>query len=203
MKIKQSLAITLLFASSFLHGDEGAIPQWGGAPPSVYPSPGNSQRVPPSIPKPLIRPRINTPGGLANESVYPLPSTDNTQGRTSNISVTEAQDEASQFMNLIDAGQYGGAWADASPIMKDVITQSQWISAMTETRRKLGNVLSRKLVSNKSRNILPFGTQGNFMILQYRTLFSWNVYQDEIIVLTTNEREQWRVFSYTLQSQQQ
>lgn len=193
-----AIGIAVTNALLALEGDEGAIPQWGAAAPSVYPSEGRSVKVPPSPPKPMIRPRINTPGGVAKESVYPLPSTDITQGRTSNISVTEAQDEAAHFLNLIDQAQYGNAWSDASTIMKDVIGQNQWIGAMTTTRKSLGNVLSRKLVSNQSRNTLPYGTQGNFMILVYRTLFSWNVYKDETIILTPDQKEQWRVINYSL-----
>src|ERR1700722_13596200 len=115
--------------------------------------------------------------------IYPRDPIDTSQGAVTNPAVTEAMDEASHWLNLIDQGQYGSAWLDSGSIMQDIITESQWIGAMDEVRAPYSNSLSRKKVSTQSITTLPHGTKGNFMLIDYRTQFSGNFSGKERIIL--------------------
>ncbi len=143
---------------------------------------------------------VFTPNTAPNPPVYPPNPIDPTQGATTNPAVTEAMDEASHWLNLIDQGQYGSAWLDSGPLMKDIITEQEWIGAMDEVRAPFGNVRTRKVARNQSISALPHGTKGNFMLLEYRTQFSGNFTAKERLILMTDSLGQWRVISYDVKS---
>lgn len=150
-------------------------------------------------PKGPLRPVSLAPGPVKHEGpVYPVPPTDTTGGRTTQTSFTEASSEASHWLTLIDQKQFQGAWDDSGPLLKDVIGPAQWDAALSGTRTRLGNVLSRKLTTHQSLSALPHGTRGNFIIIEYQTQFSWNIRGTETVTMMTNERGQWRVIGYSL-----
>lgn len=131
------------------------------------------------------------------QTPYPVSPFDTSRGGTTD-KVTSAQDEAAHWLALIDQGQYAAAWMDSGPLLKDIITQDEWVGAMTAIRRPFGNVLDRKRSLNQSTSSLPNGTKGNFVILTYRTKFSRNITGTETVVLVTNQLGQFRVISYSI-----
>lgn len=143
---------------------------------------------------------VFTPNTAPSPPVYPRNPIDESSGALINPAVTDATAEASHWLNLIDQGQYGAAWLDAGPLMKDILTESQWIGAMDEVRSPFQNAISRKISHNQSISVLPHGTKGNFMLVEYNTQFSGNSNGKERLILMTNPLGEWRVISYDVKS---
>lgn len=131
------------------------------------------------------------------QTPYPVSPFDTSRGSTTE-KITSAQDEAAHWLALIDQGQYAASWMDSGPLLKDIISQTEWVGAMNAVRRPFGNVLDRKKALNQSTSSLPNGTKGNFIMLTYTTKFSRNVTGTESLVLITNQLGQFRVISYSI-----
>jgi hypothetical protein len=148
---------------------------------------------------------VFTPHSQPVPRVYPARPDDfvkDNEGSTSNPAVTQAMAEASHWLNLVDQQQYGPAWLDSGPLMKDIINEQEWIGAMDYVRAPFGNNLSRQLNKSRSISALPHGTKGNFMSLEYRSQFSGNHGAIERIALMSDSLGQWRVISYDIRSSQ-
>ncbi len=119
-----------------------------------------------------------------------------TQGGSTSPVYSDALSEASHFLNLIDQNQYGPAWQDAGPLLKDCVTEDQWIGAMYKTRRPLGNVRSRKATGQQIQDRLPHGTRGYFVLLRYDTQFAGSNKGREELALMRDEFGRFRAVSY-------
>lgn len=129
---------------------------------------------------------------------YPPNPYDNEGGQRA-PAFSEANSWAIHFINLIDQYQYSSAWLEAGGLMRDVITQDQWTAAMDAIRTPLGPNLARKVSSHQSADILPYGTHGNFMIIQYDASFANLPSTTETITLyTEGPLAIWKVISYNL-----
>ncbi|MFZ0565128.1 MAG: DUF4019 domain-containing protein [Chlamydiales bacterium] len=117
-------------------------------------------------------------------------------------SYTAARAEAEYWLNLIDQGQYGPSWLGLGILTKNVVTQQQWVAAMAATRKNWKNVVSRKVSAHQIVQTLPYGgSQGNFMVIQYKTSFSNKPGMVETVTLTTEGYLQlWKVISYNIGS---
>ncbi|NGX46570.1 MAG: hypothetical protein K940chlam2_01765 [Chlamydiae bacterium] len=113
---------------------------------------------------------------------------------------SESNAEAISWLTLQDQGQYGSAWSDASSLMKDIITQSQWVAAMKALRQPLGSVKTRKTGTPQTVKSLPGGTKGDFVIISYQTSFSFKSLATEKVTLMTDALNQWRVVAYDVSS---
>src|ERR1700733_5403735 len=76
---------------------------------------------------------------------YPISPYDTSRGGRTDP-VVAAQDEGAHWLQLLDQQQYGPSWSDAGSLLKDIISQNQWIGAMSVVRRPFGNVLSRNRI---------------------------------------------------------
>lgn len=126
---------------------------------------------------------------------YPEPSASN--DREPNF--TEANAEAMHWLNLIDQFQYGPSWLDSGALFRDIITQEQWIAAMTDLRTPLGTLRTRKLAKYTETNRLTFGTEGHFMIITYRSEYSKRANAVEEVILKAEDQLQlWKVIHYQI-----
>jgi hypothetical protein len=186
-----------------------AVPPYTPTPPPLKgipdptPEAAHAQKLPPYTHIDVNRNAISNPSEIPHinpevpYSPYPVTPFDTTQGRTTDP-VVAAQDEAAHWLGLLDQGQYGPSWLDSGSLMKDILSEQQWMGAMQANRKPYGNVLSRRPGPNASTTTLAHGTKGNFMVIRYDTLFSRNIRATETLILMQNQLGQWRVVSYTI-----
>lgn len=121
------------------------------------------------------------------------------EGEKYGPTLSAANAEAIFWLNLVDQGQYRATWGAAANLFKDVISTDQWVAAMKGSRKPLGTLRSRKLTKYDQTQQLPFGTKGNFMIIQFRSQFSNKAYADETVILVSQgSLSQWKVLNYHL-----
>jgi hypothetical protein len=113
-----------------------------------------------------------------------------------NQSDTAALEAAQKWLSIVDKGAYPASWQDAASFLKTNVTQERFAQQLTNVRKPLGAVVSRKVLSKKF-NTSPSGTQdGKSMIIQFQTSFTGKKSAEETVTPALEKDGQWRVTGY-------
>jgi hypothetical protein len=107
-----------------------------------------------------------------------------------------AQDVAVAWLAMVDAGQYGESWDAAAALFKQAVTRSQWIDALTKVRTPFGRLVSRKLQEARFQTDLPGAPTGEYVVVQYETIFQDTGGAIETITPMKDPDGSWRVSGY-------
>lgn len=107
-----------------------------------------------------------------------------------------AQQSAQSWLALVDAGKYGDSWEQAAPFFKGAVTKADWQSKVGAVRTPLGKVVSRKLKSANYTKTLPGAPDGQYVVIQYDTIFEHKQSAVETVVPMLDKDGQWRVSGY-------
>jgi len=109
--------------------------------------------------------------------------------------VSAAEQAAQSWLQLVDAGKYDESWQQAAEAFRDKISQQAWKQAMEATRKPLGALKSRELISACYTTTLPGAPDGQYVVIQYKTSFE-NKAEAVETVTPMLEDGQWRVSGY-------
>ena len=84
---------------------------------------------------------------------------------------TAAVQSAEAWMKLIDTGQYGASWDQASTMFRKAVTRAAWEKQAAAVREPLGKVVDRKLASKQSVHELPGAPDGTYVVLIFDSRF--------------------------------
>lgn len=107
-----------------------------------------------------------------------------------------AQQAAESWLALTDNGKYAESWNQAGDIFRLAITKDQWINAIHAVRGPLGKLLSRSLLSAKFTTTLPGAPDGQYVVIQYQTVFEKKRAAIETITPMLENDGKWRVSGY-------
>jgi hypothetical protein len=108
----------------------------------------------------------------------------------------KAMREAENWLVLVDAGRYGDSWEEADKLLKDAVTKSDFERAVSVARSPLGAVVSRDLASRENRQSLPGAPDGEYVVIQYKTVFENKKSAVETITPKLGSDGRWRVSGY-------
>ena len=103
---------------------------------------------------------------------------------------------AEAWLQLVDSGQYGLSWDEASALFKGAIGRDQWINSVTGVRRPLGALKDRKLQSATRTRTLPGAPDGDYVVIQYEASFANKQRAVETVTPMREADGQWRVGGY-------
>lgn len=103
---------------------------------------------------------------------------------------------SSKWLGLVDKGQYGQSWGQASQYFKNAVKKPQWESQVSAVRSPLGKVVQRKLKSAQLTNTLPGAPDGEYVVIQYDTSFEKKNAAVETITPMKEKTGEWRVSGY-------
>ena len=109
---------------------------------------------------------------------------------------TAAEDSATKWLALVDAGDYAGSWEEAAPFFKNAVSKEQWVKQLTAVRGPLGKLISRKLKSATYRTSLPGAPDGQYVVIQYDSTFEHKTSAVETVTPMLSKDGQWRVSGY-------
>jgi hypothetical protein len=89
-------------------------------------------------------------------------------GETNEAAAVQA---AEAWLKLIDAGQYGASWDEASSTFRKAVPRASWEQKAAAARQPLGKVLTRKLGSKQLTHELPGAPDGTYVVLSFDTRF--------------------------------
>ena len=110
--------------------------------------------------------------------------------------VATARDSVNTWLELIDADQFSESLENASPILRNAITDENWNQSLRGSRSPLGTVQSRKLLGAKFANDLPGVPPGVYVVFGFASVFQEH---DNIIETVTAKKDDngvWRVAGY-------
>jgi hypothetical protein len=125
------------------------------------------------------------------------PPTVQTGSQTQNEQATTAAIEAAEaWLKLVDEGQYGESWSQAAEYFKKFVNEEQWKTSVEAARKPLGKVLSRKVLNSTYTTTVPGAPDGQYVIIQFETLFENKQSAVETVTPMTESDGQWRVSGY-------
>jgi hypothetical protein len=107
-----------------------------------------------------------------------------------------AQASAETWLEMIDAGKYAEAWQASAPILQKAITLEKWVESLTAIRTPFGKTESRKLKSAKYTQTLPGAPDGEYVVMQYETVYEKKKSSVETITPMKDQDGKWKVSGY-------
>ena len=107
-----------------------------------------------------------------------------------------ATDAATQWLVLVDSGQYAESWFQGASFLRGAVSKEQWKNALDTVRAPLGKVESRQLKSATLATKVPNAPSGEYVILQYETSFERAPGMIETVTPMLEKDGKWKVSGY-------
>ena len=107
-----------------------------------------------------------------------------------------AKHAAQSWLALVDRGDYGASWQEASPFFQSKISKADWERALKQVRAPLGAAGSRTLLGAEYQTELPGVPKGQYVVIQYKTEFVGKGTFVETITPMLDMDGKWRVSGY-------
>ena len=92
---------------------------------------------------------------------------------------------ATRWLSLVDHGQYDQSWSQAAAMIRTRLTEAEWSRAVSPLRQSLGQVLSRKLSSERATHTMPGAPDQDYTVLRFDTRFANKQAATETVVWAT------------------
>jgi hypothetical protein len=107
-----------------------------------------------------------------------------------------AKQAAQSWLALVDRGDYGASWREASSFFQSKISKADWETALKQVRAPLGAAGSRTLLGAEYQTELPNAPKGEYVIIQYKVEFAGGGTFVETITPMLDKDGKWRVSGY-------
>jgi inactivated superfamily I helicase len=111
-------------------------------------------------------------------------------------SFSKARSAADSWLAIVDSTDYAQSWEKTAELFRSTVTRSKWKNDLEKSRLPLGGVKSRTLESADFTRTLPNAPAGEYVVVQYASLFDHDV---KVIETVTSMREadgSWKVTGY-------
>ena len=116
-------------------------------------------------------------------------------GQAEDVDTLPAQAAANAWLATVDGGAYGASWDQGAALFQKTVTRENWEKAMAAVRAPLGGAGPRKVRSVTYTRILPNAPEGEYVVIQYDTLFE-NRPSIETVTPMRDKDGTWRVSGY-------
>jgi beta-lactamase regulating signal transducer with metallopeptidase domain len=106
-----------------------------------------------------------------------------------------AQQALSSWLALIDAGQYGESWEQASSDFRKREPRATWEKKLEKQRAPLGSVVSRTLRTAEHKTAVPGAPDGEYVVIENTTSFEKGA-TIERLTAKKGEGDEWRAVGY-------
>jgi hypothetical protein len=107
-----------------------------------------------------------------------------------------AIEASNTWLKLIDSGQYSESWKTAAELFKGAVNKEQWSQSLNVARKPLGKVIKRSMKSKQYATSLPGVPDGEYVVIQYETVFENKKASVETVTLMIDKDGKWRVSGY-------
>ena len=101
-----------------------------------------------------------------------------------------------KWLKLMDSENYRESWETASDTFKTQVAVDAWIKTALAARSPLGEVVSRKLISQTYETSLQGTPDGEYVVMEFRTEFTNRQTTSETITPMLDLDGKWRVSGY-------
>jgi len=111
------------------------------------------------------------------------------------IDVKNVRAIAAEWFQKLDSGYYSQGYDETSKYLQSKVAQDQWLNNMVTYRKPLGAAKKRKEVNIFYKTELPDSPAGEYILIQYGTVFLENQAVIETVVLM-KEDGKWKPSGY-------
>ena len=101
-----------------------------------------------------------------------------------------------EWLALADQGDAVASWAAAASLFRRAVSQQQWQQSLAAAREPLGALVRRQLASARSATELPGAPDGEYVVLQFNTVFEHKQAATETVTPMRDSDGQWHVSGY-------
>ena len=112
------------------------------------------------------------------------------------LAENEAQAAAEVWLSFIDTGDYKMSWKTAAESFQVAVDKDDWGKTLRTVREPLGPVRSRTLKAKQYAPRLPGAPDGEYVVLQYTTVFEHKAETVETVTPMRQPDGTWRVAGY-------
>jgi hypothetical protein len=103
---------------------------------------------------------------------------------------------AIEFLALVDECEYEKSYLEASTVLREEVSQEEWVTYVRNLRDPLGQLNQRTLSSSDFHDSLPEAPPGRYVIFTYHSSFENNKFAAEVIAVAEGSDGAWRVVGY-------
>jgi len=103
---------------------------------------------------------------------------------------------AQTWLSEIDNGDYTQSWQEASAFFRSAVTKDKWKTSLETVRKPLGKLTSRKVKKAQSAASLPGAPDGQYVVVQFDTVFADKPSAVETVTFMLENDGQWRAAGY-------
>jgi hypothetical protein len=104
---------------------------------------------------------------------------------------------ASDWLKLIDAGEYGKAWDESAAVFRERVPRQQWVDSLPKNRAEFGALKTRRFDGTSYRGSISGAPEGEYVAVHYYTEFEKNPSGDEVVTMLL-QGGTWRPVGYLL-----
>ncbi len=103
---------------------------------------------------------------------------------------------AANFLALVDERQYAKSYSTASTVLREEVSQEDWVTHVSSLRDPLGQVKERTISSSEFHESLPEAPPGEYVIIIYDSTYENNESAAEVVAVVKGDDGVWRVVGY-------
>jgi hypothetical protein len=103
---------------------------------------------------------------------------------------------SAQWLAIVDKGDYTKSWERTAGIFRTMVTKLEWQMKLDTYRKPLGEVSERKVKSKQYTKTLPNAPEGEYVVLEYETVFKDKQKVTETITSFLEKDGKWKVAGY-------
>lgn len=100
------------------------------------------------------------------------------------------------WLETVDAGEYSTSWEETAELFRNAVTPAQWEQSIQATRKPLGKLISRKVLTKTYRTSLPGAPDGEYVLIRFETVFENKKTAIETVTPMMDKDGRWRVSGY-------
>jgi len=103
---------------------------------------------------------------------------------------------SSKWLSFVDNGDYSKSWERTAEIFRAMVTKGEWETKLNTFRKPLGKVSERKVKSKQFTTTISNAPQGEYVILEYETVFKNKQSVTETVTCVMGKDGKWKVGGY-------
>ncbi len=112
--------------------------------------------------------------------------------------IEQAQPVANAFLQKVDNGKFAESWQGSAALMKDKVTEKEWIEKLTKARELSGELVKRERKSATYATKVEDSPEGEYIMLIYNSSFKKADDVSEYVTVML-DGDQWKVAGYFMQ----
>ena len=103
---------------------------------------------------------------------------------------------SAKWLTLVDKGDYSKSWEQTAGIFRKMVTKLEWQTKLDTFRKPLDKVSERKIKSKLYTKTLPDAPEGEYVVVQYETVFANKQTVIETVTAMLEKDGKWKVAGY-------